>query len=327
MALNSAHYEAAPKENANKTLNENGTNTQDARSERKHGLKPSTLLFQQVSRVLKLARVQEVALGLGLLNFPELRIEASQFLRGKLPDLIISHSELYGQDSGLHDVNIEIIHTLVTHLLQSHPEEIGITREQLDIFLAALRKDFPKERVPVILSPLLYPGWKDIDIGKLLGESVSTPVHLSSVGVWKLMEEMGYYATSKPEVLQDVFASAHLDEITPLLHSKFLGNKSINYKAFAGGFSCACADCCVVACVLYARVLLYMCLCLHVCRIDRVFFQAWLLCVHCVVLRMVALFPVLEYFAFSGISTANTENGSVLVVEEFSSSAGVHKLY
>ena len=56
-------------------------------------LRPSAQLFPQISRVLKLTRVQEVVFGVALLNSSntETKTHATQFVKQKLPDLIRSY--------------------------------------------------------------------------------------------------------------------------------------------------------------------------------------------------------------------------------------------
>lgn len=56
-------------------------------------LKPSAQLFPQLSKVLKLTRVQEVVFGLALLNSSNLdtRNYAANFVKQKLPDLLRSY--------------------------------------------------------------------------------------------------------------------------------------------------------------------------------------------------------------------------------------------
>ena len=56
-------------------------------------LKPSVHLFPQISKLLKLSRVQEVVFGLALLNSlnSEIRSYAAQFVKQKLPDLLRSY--------------------------------------------------------------------------------------------------------------------------------------------------------------------------------------------------------------------------------------------
>ena len=56
-------------------------------------LKPSGHLFPQISRILRLTRVQEVVFGLALLNSSssDIRNLANQFVKQKLPDLLRSY--------------------------------------------------------------------------------------------------------------------------------------------------------------------------------------------------------------------------------------------
>ena len=57
---------------------------------------------------------------------------------------------------------IEVLHMLLCHLLQNSEEDVGLSRESVDTFVQYLRRDFPRERVPVVLAPLLYRGQQDI---------------------------------------------------------------------------------------------------------------------------------------------------------------------
>ena len=70
------------------------------------------------------------------------------------------------QEGGLQDIAIEVLHLLLTHLVHSK-EQFGIGTEQKKAFLQLLRKDFPRERVPVVIGPLLYPETEDITVEKL----------------------------------------------------------------------------------------------------------------------------------------------------------------
>ena len=56
-------------------------------------LKASVHLFPQISKLLRLSRVQEVVFGLALTqsSSPEARFYASQFVKQKLPDLLRSY--------------------------------------------------------------------------------------------------------------------------------------------------------------------------------------------------------------------------------------------
>lgn len=43
----------------------------------------------------------------------------------------------------------------------------GVTPETKEVFLKNLRRDFPRELVPVVLAPLLYPNSPDLPMDKL----------------------------------------------------------------------------------------------------------------------------------------------------------------
>jgi len=58
--------------------------------------------------------------------------------------------------SGLGGVAIEVLHLLLTYILTLSKEKNFLPENQLNSFLNSLRKDFPQERVPAILAPLLY---------------------------------------------------------------------------------------------------------------------------------------------------------------------------
>jgi CCR4-NOT transcription complex subunit 1 len=192
-------------------------------------LRASGLLFQQLSRVLRLTRVQEAVFGIGLLKSsdPELRTEASQFLKNKLPDLLRSYTDIdvgSGQEGGLNDIAIEVLHLLLSHLLQSPSDEVGVHAEQLSAFVTALRRDFPRERVPVVLSPLLYPGDRDIAQDKLLPESAITgPSRMAQLELCDILREMGYHSTSSHDLLSDLIRQVDSEGLTPLCVAKCVG--------------------------------------------------------------------------------------------------------
>lgn len=83
------------------------------------------------------------------------------------------------ESSGLGDVAIEVLHLLLSYILTS--EEKVISDEQLDAFLNSLRKDFPQERVPAVLAPLLYPHKQQEDIPLVADLEVCSLLKLSTV--------------------------------------------------------------------------------------------------------------------------------------------------
>lgn len=57
---------------------------------------------------------------------------------------------------------IEVLHMLLSYLILNPEEEIGVSPESIQTFIETLRCDFPRERVPVVLAPLLYREQQDI---------------------------------------------------------------------------------------------------------------------------------------------------------------------
>ncbi|XP_010084557.1 PREDICTED: CCR4-NOT transcription complex subunit 1-like, partial [Pterocles gutturalis] len=108
-------------------------------------LKPSPHLFAQLSKVIKLSKVQEVIFGLALLNSfsSDLRGFAAQFIKQKLPDLLRSYidADVSGnQEGGFQDIAIEVLHLLLSHLLFGQKGAFGVGQEQIDAFLKTLRR-------------------------------------------------------------------------------------------------------------------------------------------------------------------------------------------
>ena len=87
--------------------------------------------------------------------------------------------------AGLSEVAIEVLHFLLSYLLQIPKEDNTVTEDQLQSFFTSLRKDFPQERVPAVLAPLLYPVKQheevlilDYDTGTPLKVAVSETIDL-----------------------------------------------------------------------------------------------------------------------------------------------------
>ena len=70
--------------------------------------------------------------------------------------MFIDSSSSNKETTGLGDASIEVLHILLSYILDLPKEDNLLSEEQKELFLNSLRKDFPKERVPLVLSPLLY---------------------------------------------------------------------------------------------------------------------------------------------------------------------------
>ncbi|KAJ8302566.1 hypothetical protein KUTeg_018962 [Tegillarca granosa] len=187
-------------------------------------LRPSPQLFPQISKVLKLSRVQEVIFGLALLNSSnsDTRLYASQFVKQKLPDLLRSYIDAdIRQEGGLQDVAIEVLHLLLTNLFKTK-DHFGIGDDQREAFLKTLKKDFPHGRVPVILGPLLYPEAEDIIVDKL-SDTSNMPKSVMATSLADMILEAGYGCTASVEECRSNLIQFGAKEITPASVAKVLG--------------------------------------------------------------------------------------------------------
>lgn len=88
--------------------------------------------------------------------------------------MAIGFAEAGGRESGLHEAPAEVLYHLLEHLVDSENPS-GTSTELKDQFLAALKKEFPRERTPVVLIPLLYPERFNLTTDQLNPTSVSLP--------------------------------------------------------------------------------------------------------------------------------------------------------
>lgn len=190
-------------------------------------LKPSAYLFPQISKILRLTRVQEVVFGLALLNSSnsEIRFLATQFVKQKLPDLLRSYVDAADaavrQEGGLQDIAIEVLHLLLAHLVHSK-EQFGIGVDQKEAFLKTLRKDFPRDRVPVVIGPLLYPETEDISVDKLTFITSMPKTHLDA-SLADMILESGFACTSTIEECRNMLIQFGQRDITPPVVARVLG--------------------------------------------------------------------------------------------------------
>ncbi|XP_055890770.1 CCR4-NOT transcription complex subunit 1-like isoform X2 [Biomphalaria glabrata] len=193
--------------------------------QQQNSLKPSAHLFSQISRVLRLTRVQEVAVGLALLSSSKADIVnfALQFAKQKLPELIRSYVDVDTgrQEGGLQDSDIEILHLLLSHLVTER-DQLGIAQETLDTFLKTVRREFPRERVPAIISPFVYPTLEDI-AGKKLRDLGTMKKNMTDISIADLMLESGYGCTNSVEECRSLFNLCGAREVTSVAVARTLG--------------------------------------------------------------------------------------------------------
>ncbi|KAK7790471.1 hypothetical protein R5R35_006209 [Gryllus longicercus] len=192
-------------------------------------LKPSPQLLPQISKVLKLTPVQEVVFSLALLSSsnPDTHNIAFQFVKQRLPDLIHSYIDTESsnsqQEGGLHDATPDVLHLILTNLLFG-PKDFGVSAETKEIFLKNLRRDFPRELVPVVLAPLLYPGNTDLPMDKVNQESSTMTNNMMESSLADLLMELGYGCCSSLEECRSALVNMGAGrEISPAAVARVLG--------------------------------------------------------------------------------------------------------
>ncbi|XP_030367107.1 CCR4-NOT transcription complex subunit 1-like isoform X2 [Strigops habroptila] len=203
-------------------------------------LKPSPHLFAQLTKVIKLSKVQEVIFGLALLNSfsSDLRGFAAQFIKQKLPDLLRSYidADVSGnQEGGFQDIAIEVLHLLLSHLLFGQKGAFGVGQEQIDAFLKTLRRDFPQECCPVVLSPLLYPEKRDILMDRILPDSGGIAKTMMESSLADFMQEVGYGFCTSVEECRNIIMQFGVREVTAAQVARVLGMMARTHSGLTDG--------------------------------------------------------------------------------------------
>ncbi|XP_077595839.1 CCR4-NOT transcription complex subunit 1 isoform X5 [Stigmatopora nigra] len=203
-------------------------------------LKPSAHLFTQLSKVLKLSKVQEVIFGLALLNSSnaDLRGFSAQFIKQKLPDLLRSYidADLSGnQEGGFQDIAIEVLHLLLSHLLFGQKGASGVGQEQIDAFLKTLCRDFPQERCPVVLAPLLYPEKRDILMDRILPDSGELANTMMESSLAEFMQEVGYGFCASLDECRNIILQYGVREVTASQVARVLGMMARTHSGLTDG--------------------------------------------------------------------------------------------
>ncbi|XP_014003479.1 CCR4-NOT transcription complex subunit 1 isoform X20 [Salmo salar] len=203
-------------------------------------LKPSSHLFTQLSKVLKLSKVQEVIFGLALLNScnADLRGFAAQFVKQKLPDLLRSYVDAdlgVNQEGGFQDIAIEVLHLLLSHLLFGQKGASGVGQEQIDAFLKTLCRDFPQARCPVVLAPLLYPEKRDILMDRILPDSGELAKTMMESSLAEFMQEVGYGFCASLDECRNIILQYGVREVTASQVARVLGMMARTHSGLSDG--------------------------------------------------------------------------------------------
>ncbi|VEN55324.1 unnamed protein product, partial [Callosobruchus maculatus] len=166
-------------------------------------LKVNQQFFQQLSKCLRLSAVQEVVFALAFRHSSnsELVSLAQSHLRTSVPALVQSYIDTEGSsrqhEGGLHETTPEVLHLILSAILKN-PKEVGLTNEVHLAFLKTLQKDFPKERVPVVLAPLAYSEHCEL-APEMTSDGPGLSGGILDTSIADLVTEIGYSFTSSVE--------------------------------------------------------------------------------------------------------------------------------
>lgn len=195
-------------------------------------LNPSPKFFLHLRKVLGLTLVQEVAFAIALLHSENLDIRALALeqIQKQLPELIKNYinSEISNKhhEEGLYDSSPEVLHLILSQAFHE-PNQFGLSSEAKEKFLKNLRRDFPRELVPVVLAPLLYPG--DGETPQATIEINMAANSMDGNSLVDLIMELGYGFTSSIEDCRSALASLGAREISPAIAARVIAHMARSY--------------------------------------------------------------------------------------------------
>ncbi|XP_024942329.1 CCR4-NOT transcription complex subunit 1 isoform X3 [Cephus cinctus] len=203
-------------------------------------LNPSSKFFPHLRKVLGLTLVQEVAFAIALLHSEnaDIRTLALEQIQKQLPGLIKNYinSEISNKhhEEGLHDSSPEVLYLILSEVFHE-PNQFGLSSEGKEKFLKNLRRDFPRELVPVVLAPLLYPGDGETPQATIELNMAANPMDGSSLV--ELIMELGYGFTTNVEECRAALAGLGAREISPICTARVLAHmaRSCSGLEDAGG--------------------------------------------------------------------------------------------
>uniref|UniRef100_T1DC70 CCR4-NOT transcription complex subunit 1 n=1 Tax=Cupiennius salei TaxID=6928 RepID=T1DC70_CUPSA len=188
----------------------------DCPLQQQKSLRPSAHLLPQLSKVLKLSVVQEIAFGLALLNssLPDHTSHATNFLKQKLPDFIkhLSEQDSSNQEESS-DIPLVILHLLLNRI---YLKDLGISAELKSSLKQALLNKFGAAP-PCILLPFL-----NHNIPDPVMDSVVNSTKLNEDSVVDVIQEMGYNFTSNVEECRNSMVQIGLRDLNPQTVARIL---------------------------------------------------------------------------------------------------------
>ncbi|XP_055686768.1 CCR4-NOT transcription complex subunit 1 isoform X2 [Lutzomyia longipalpis] len=168
-------------------------------------LKLSPNFLNTVARTLSLSQIKEVAIAYSLLHSanPELAKYAEQHLKTCLPKFIQSYIDIDpsrpNQEGSLNDIAPELLQVIISVISHGKHAQFGLSDVIYDKFITHLCRDFPRDRVPLILAPLLYAEEPEVPADRIVGGNQAA-VGVMSSGImdtsWaNLVMDIGYSFT------------------------------------------------------------------------------------------------------------------------------------
>jgi len=160
---------------------------------------PSSTLIQNISKVVHLSKAQEIALAVALQQSSSDSIKkcASSFLENKLPDFVqyqLEHGKKNSEDAQS-SVTTEVFHFVLTHIFQSNSL---LSAELQSSLLSSVRKEYPLDKCPAYLLPVLYGEKEDIHMERILSDSASM-ASLMVPTLADILRELGYASCASVE--------------------------------------------------------------------------------------------------------------------------------
>uniref|UniRef100_A0AAX7VRH3 CCR4-NOT transcription complex subunit 1 n=1 Tax=Astatotilapia calliptera TaxID=8154 RepID=A0AAX7VRH3_ASTCA len=173
------------------------------------------------------------------LHYQKVRKDAEMsFIKQKLPDLLRSYvdADLGGnQEGGFQDIAIEVLHLLLSHLLFGQKGASGVGQEQIDAFLKTLCRDFPQERCPVVLAPLLYPEKRDILMDRILPDSGELAKTRMESSLAEFIQEVGYGFCASLDECRNIIVQYGVREVTASQVARVLGMMARTHSGLTDG--------------------------------------------------------------------------------------------
>lgn len=182
--------------------------------------------FHQLSKCLRLSAVQEVVFAIAIQHssVPEARNLAQVHLKTTIPSLVQSYIDTEGSSSqhegGLHETTPEVLHLIISVILKN-PKEVGLTNDIHTTFLKTLQRDFPKDLVPVVLAPLVYPEQSELS-PEMSSEGPGLSGGMLETSLADVLTEIGYNFTSSLEECRNNLMKLGGRDIPPSVVSRVL---------------------------------------------------------------------------------------------------------